>query len=87
MLVSSSGRAMFLGLGAGILLSFAWGPVLRACLYGLSPLDPLACGMVIVLPAGASMLATFIPARRACQVDPASFTSRISCGNFMNRLL
>jgi hypothetical protein len=58
---------MLLGLGADILLSFAWGPVLRTYLYGLSPLDPLAYGMVIALLAGAGMLATFIPARRACR--------------------
>jgi hypothetical protein len=71
MLVSSSGRAMVLGLGAGILLSFGCGPVLRAYLYGLSPLDPLAYGMVTLLLATAAVLATVIPARRACRVDPA----------------
>jgi hypothetical protein len=71
MLVSSSGRAMLLGLGAGILLSFACGPVLRAYLYGLSPFDPLAYGMVTLLLAAAAGLATVIPARRACRVDPA----------------
>jgi predicted permease len=71
MLVSSSGRAMLLGLGAGILLSFACGPLLRAYLYGLSPLDPLAYGMVTLLLATAAGLATVIPARRACHVDPA----------------
>jgi hypothetical protein len=71
MLVTSSGRAMLLGLGAGILLSFACGPVLRAYLYGLSPLDPLAYGMVMALLACAGTLATLVPARRACRVDPA----------------
>lgn len=71
MLVSSSGRAMLLGLGAGILLSFACGPVLRAYLYGLSPLDPPAYGMVTLLLATAAGLATVIPARRARRVDPA----------------
>jgi ABC-type lipoprotein release transport system permease subunit len=72
MLVLSSGRAMALGLGAGILLSFACGPVLRRYLFGLSPLDPMAYGMVLLLLAAAAAgTATMTPARRACRVDPA----------------
>jgi predicted permease len=71
MLVSSSGRGMLLGLGAGLLLSLGCGPVLRSYLYGLSPLDPLAYGLVTLLLAAAAALATLIPARRACRVDPA----------------
>ena len=71
MLIATSGRAMAIGLGAGILLSFACGPVLRSYLYGLSPLDPLAYVMVTSLLAAAALLATFVPARRACRVDPA----------------
>jgi predicted permease len=71
MLIATSGRAMAIGLGFGIVLSFACGSMLRTYLYGLSPLDPLAYGMVVSLLAAAASLATFIPARRACLVDPA----------------
>ncbi|HJR59090.1 MAG TPA: ADOP family duplicated permease [Vicinamibacterales bacterium] len=71
MLLSSSGRAMLFGLGAGLLLSLGCGPVLRSYLYGLSPVDPVAYGMVTLLLATAASLATLIPARRACRVDPA----------------
>jgi ABC-type lipoprotein release transport system permease subunit len=71
MLLSVSGRAMLVGLGAGLLLSLACGPVLRAYLFGLSPLDPLAYGAVTMLLSTAAALATAIPARRACRVDPA----------------
>jgi hypothetical protein len=71
MLISSSGRAMIAGLGGGLLLSLACGPLLRSYLYGLSPLDPLAYGMVMALLAGTAALATLVPARRACRVDPA----------------
>ena len=71
MLVSSSGRAMIVGLFAGLVLSLGCGPVLRAYLFGLSPLDPIAYGMVTLLLIMAAGLATLVPARRACRVDPA----------------
>jgi predicted permease len=70
-LVSTNGRAMAGGLAFGVLLSFGCGPLLRSYLFGLSPLDPLAYGMVLALLAGAGLAATFVPARRACRVDPA----------------
>jgi predicted permease len=70
-LVGTSGRGILLGLGAGLLLSFACGPVLRSYLFGLNPLDPLAYGGVLLLLAGTGTLATLAPARRACRVDPA----------------
>ena len=58
MLVASSGRAMLLGLGAGLLLSLGCGPALRRYLYGLSPLDPVAYGMVAMLLVVAAAFAT-----------------------------
>jgi ABC-type antimicrobial peptide transport system permease subunit len=70
-LVGASGRAILFGLAAGVLASFAAGPVLRQYLYGLNPLDPKAYGVVAALLVVAGGLATLIPARRACAVDPA----------------
>ena len=71
MILSSSSRAATVGLAAGVVLSLACGPVLGSMLHGLSPLDPLAYGLTIVLLLTAGVLATFVPARRACRVDPA----------------
>lgn len=71
MLVSTSGRAIIVGLAAGVLLSFGSGPILRSFLFGLSPLDPLTYGMVLSLLTMSAIAATFVPARRACRVDPA----------------
>ena len=71
MLVSTSGRGMLLGLGAGLLFSLACGPVLRSYLFGLHPLDPIAYLGVITLLGMTAILATLVPARRACRVDPA----------------
>jgi ABC-type antimicrobial peptide transport system permease subunit len=70
-LIATSGRAMIAGIGAGLLLSLACGPVLRSYLFGVSPLDPAAYALVMALLAAAALLATFLPARRACRVDPA----------------
>jgi putative ABC transport system permease protein len=71
LLVRTSGRAMAIGLAAGLLLSLACGPMLGQYLYGLNPLDPRAYGLVSALLLGAGIAATFVPARRACRVDPA----------------
>lgn len=71
MLISTSGRAMSVGLALGLLLSMACGPVLRSYLFGLHPLDPIAYAGVMTLLAATAGLATIVPARRACRVDPA----------------
>jgi len=71
MLLGTSGRAIALGLGAGLLLSLACGPVLRSYLFGFSPLDRAAYALVCTILLAAGVAATLIPARRACRVDPA----------------
>ena len=70
-LVATSGRAITFGLAAGVLCSFASGPVLGQYLYGLNPLDPQAYGVIAGLLVAAGTFATLVPARRACRVDPA----------------
>ncbi len=64
-------RAVLAGLTVGLLLSLCVGPLLEQVLLGLSPFDPLAFGLVAIILAGAGVLATFIPARRALSVAPA----------------
>ena len=46
------------------------GRVLSAILYQVSPADPLALVISTTLLAGAALLACFLPARRATQVNP-----------------
>ena len=78
LLVSTSGRGVMLGLGAGLVLSVAGGAALRGYLYGLSPLDLLAYTGVLALLGLTAAAATFVPARRACRVDLA-VTLREEC--------
>ena len=66
--------AVLAGLGIGLVLSLAAGPIIesmRIRLFGVSPFDPVAFGTAGMILAAAALIATFIPARRALAVDPA----------------
>ncbi|MCU1258760.1 MAG: permease [Bryobacterales bacterium] len=58
------------GLVVGILAAVAAGRVLRALLFGMSPLDPVSFAGVGALFLLIAMLAAYLPARRATHVDP-----------------
>ena len=68
--VSESLRLTVLGLVIGFALSVAVGTVLARALYGVTPTDPVTFGSVFVLLAGASLVASYLPARRAATTDP-----------------
>jgi predicted permease len=68
--ISESFRLTALGLVIGFALSLAVGTVLARVLYGVTPTDPATFGSVFVLLAGASLLASYLPARRAATTDP-----------------
>jgi predicted permease len=70
-LLRTARRAVLARHTVGLLLSLCVGPLLGQVLMGLSPFDPIAFGIVAVILAGAGVLATFIPARRALGVAPA----------------
>jgi len=57
---------LVLGIGAALLLT----PIMSALLYGVAPTDPVTyAGLAIVLGA-VTLLATYLPARRASRVQP-----------------
>jgi predicted permease len=68
--ISESLRLTALGLVIGFALSVAVGTVLARVLYGVTPTDPVTFASVFVLLAGASLLASYLPARRAASTDP-----------------
>ena len=59
-----------MGLSLGILLAGALARLIRAGLYGISPLDPLSIAATVTLLAIVSVLAGYVPARRAARIDP-----------------
>jgi len=59
-----------IGAGAGLLLSAAVGKVLASQLYQVSAADPLVFLGAPAVLAAVSLLACYVPARRAARVDP-----------------
>jgi len=58
------------GIAAGLPITLAAARLVRAELFGLSQADPLSIAVAILCLALASVLAGYLPARRATKVDP-----------------
>jgi putative ABC transport system permease protein len=70
MVVRQGLRLVSLGTAIGVVAAFAVTKVLRSMLFGVQPTDPLTYFTVAAALIGVSILATYIPARRATKVDP-----------------
>jgi putative ABC transport system permease protein len=64
------GRITTLGVGIGLLLALGAGQVLRGLLYGVQSVEPLVLMAAPLILVVASLLASYVPARRATQIDP-----------------
>jgi ABC-type antimicrobial peptide transport system permease subunit len=71
-LVGEGARLTAAGVLIGVLLAMAVTRVLEASLHGVEPLDVLTFTVGPVILAAAALLASWIPARRARRVDPAT---------------
>ena len=60
------------GLLAGVVLAGLLTRTLEGSLYGVSPLDPSIFAVAGAVLGVATLLATWLPARRAAAVDPAA---------------
>ena len=52
--------------GAALLLT----PIMSALLYGVAPTDPVTYAGVAIVLGAVTLLATYLPARRASRVEP-----------------
>jgi hypothetical protein len=68
--MGNSARSVGCGLIAGVVCAVGTSQLLTRYLYGVSPLDPLAYGVVLLAVSFAAMAASYLPARRATRVDP-----------------
>jgi putative ABC transport system permease protein len=67
------GRTLLLAAGGilgGMVLVMALGRVIESQLFGVSPLDPVTIGAVVLVLTGSAALASYVPARRAASMDP-----------------
>ena len=72
LVLGSTALATLGGLACGLVASFVVSRFLTGQLYGVSRLDPTAYAVVATVLTVAATLATWVPARRATRVDPAT---------------
>lgn len=70
LVLREAGWMTAVGLGVGLPLSLAFSRLIASQLYGLQPHDPVTLVSASVTIAFVSLLAGWIPARRAARVDP-----------------
>jgi ABC-type antimicrobial peptide transport system permease subunit len=63
---------ILVGVPIGVAMYLAGGQVVRAYLLGVSSTDPRAIGAAVLLIASVTLLAAYVPARRATRVDPVT---------------
>ena len=64
------GGVTAVGIGIGVLLALGAGQLLQGLLYGLNAVEPVVLVTAPLILLASSLLASYIPARRATKVDP-----------------
>lgn len=70
LIFAGAARLLAAGIGAGLALTFGAERLIKSVLFGVSPLDSLTIAAAISVLALVSLLAAFLPARRAASIDP-----------------
>jgi putative ABC transport system permease protein len=70
LVVGQAMRATGIGLALGIAAALVAARSASSLLYGISPADPATLAGTCILFAGAALVASYLPARRAAAVDP-----------------
>jgi putative ABC transport system permease protein len=63
-------RLTVTGVGIGVLASLAFTRLISNLLFGVHATDPLTFAVAALVLVGASLLACYLPARRAIRIDP-----------------
>jgi hypothetical protein len=64
------GRITAIGIGIGLVLALGAGQFLQGILYGVNGIEPVVLVTAPLILLAASLLASYVPARRATRVDP-----------------
>jgi predicted permease len=72
MVVGGGLRLVGLGVGVGLAGALALARLMESVLYGVPPHDPLTFATVVVGLLGVALIASWLPARRATRVPPAT---------------
>jgi putative ABC transport system permease protein len=70
MVVFQGMQLNFFGLILGVICSLALTRLMKSMLFGVKPWDPVTIIVVVVLLSFVTLLAAYLPARRASRVDP-----------------
>jgi predicted permease len=70
LVVGGGARLALRGIGLGIAAALALTQLMTDLLYGVRATDPVTFGAVTIVLAATSLLACYLPARRAMKVDP-----------------
>ena len=70
LVVALGGRLIIAGIAIGMATSLGFSQLMRSMLFGISARDPLTFVGVAALLAALSLVACYVPARRAMRVDP-----------------
>jgi len=70
LVVALGGRLIIAGIAIGMATSLGFSQLMRSMLFGISARDPLTFVGVAALLAALSLVACYMPARRAMRVDP-----------------
>jgi predicted permease len=71
MMIRQTMGGLTIGVGAGVVVALAASRLLAPYLFGVTPYDPLTYAAAIALLASVSVVASWVPARRAGRVHPA----------------
>jgi ABC-type antimicrobial peptide transport system permease subunit len=71
MIMGEGSIMLFSGVAIGLVLAIVAARILSGILYGVGALDPIAFTVAPLVLTIAALIATWLPARRATQIDPA----------------